>query len=147
MHPKHQRTLLKTAIQDAELGYEESAKSIAPGVDQAKQVISANIAALNSRDSKIPNCSLSASGSTPWDSSRKHSLIRTSTPLPCSGSSSRKLSTTSSSPGLIYTPESLAQDPPTFHAQERYDVLFFFCARPLVNSDTWNFFYGIYYVI
>ena len=54
MHPKHQRTLLKTAIQDAELGYEESAKSIAPGVDQAKQVISANIAALNSRDSKIP---------------------------------------------------------------------------------------------
>ena len=55
MHPKlHQRTLLKTAIQDAELGYEETAKSIAPGVDQSKQVISANIAVLNSRDSEIP---------------------------------------------------------------------------------------------
>ena len=55
MHSKlHQRTLLKTTIQDAELGYEETAKSIAPGVDQAKQVISANIAALNSRDSEIP---------------------------------------------------------------------------------------------
>ena len=50
----HQRTLLKTTIQDAELGYEETAKSIAPGVDQAKQVISANIAVLNSRDSEIP---------------------------------------------------------------------------------------------
>ena len=54
MHPKQQRTLLKTAIQDAELGYEETAKSIAPGVDQSKQVISANIAVLNSRDSEIP---------------------------------------------------------------------------------------------
>ena len=54
MHPKHQRTLLKTATQDAELGYEEAVKSIAPGVDQAKQVISANIAVLNSRNSEIP---------------------------------------------------------------------------------------------
>jgi len=50
----HQRTLLKTTIQEAELGYEETAKSIAPGVDQAKQVISAGIAAHNSRDSEIP---------------------------------------------------------------------------------------------
>jgi len=49
-----QRTLLKSTIQEAELGYEETAKSIAPGVDQAKQVISANIAAHNSRDSEIP---------------------------------------------------------------------------------------------
>lgn len=50
----HQRRLLKTTIQEAELGYEETAKSIAPSVDQAKQVISANIAALNARDSEIP---------------------------------------------------------------------------------------------
>jgi len=50
----HQRTLLKTTIQEAELGYEETAKSIAPGVDQAKQAISAGIAALNSKDSEIP---------------------------------------------------------------------------------------------
>jgi len=55
MHSKlRQRTLLKTTIQEAELGYEETAKSIAPGVDQAKQVISADIAVLNSRDSEIP---------------------------------------------------------------------------------------------
>ena len=55
MHSKlRQRTLLKTTIQEAELGYEETAKSIAPGVDQAKKVISADIAVLNSRDSEIP---------------------------------------------------------------------------------------------
>jgi len=55
MHSKlRQRTLLRTTIQEAESGYEETANSIGPGVDEAKQVISAGIAALNSRDSEIP---------------------------------------------------------------------------------------------
>ena len=67
----HQRTLLKTTIQDAELGYEETAKSIAPGVDQAKLLVPTLLFSIP-RIRKSPNCSLSAWGSTRWDSPRKH---------------------------------------------------------------------------
>ena len=76
----HQRTLLKTTIQEAELGYEETAKSIAPGVDQAKLLVPTLLFSIP-RIRKSPNCSLSASGSTRWDSPQKHLQIRTSPSL------------------------------------------------------------------